>query len=216
MTDSSFSDDANTASSSARSALGGGQQRGRRRLIVGGVVVVAALLAGGGTWLATRGGGDDSGQGAPVVPTAFGDYKEAKPHDTEWTSIGSESVNTDISKGQVNLTYRGSSGKALIIRVKYEPDAASASNGTSGDFYSIYGTRIDPNQVKTYPAGAVGGEIQCADIIIVRTKLTTCGWHNSTTDVALAPVLNHYEVVSAEAPSDLRTFINALHIVPSK
>ncbi|MFG3291253.1 hypothetical protein ACGF3G_20895 [Streptomyces sp. NPDC048179] len=214
MTDSSFSDDANVASSPAQSASGARRQRSRRSLLVGGAVVVAALLVGGGTWLATRGVGDESGQKAPVVPTAFAGYKEAKSGDTEWSQVAV--VNTDISKGRVNLTYRASGGRALLIRVKYEPDAASESNETSQDLYSIYDSRIDPHQVKTYPAGAVGGKIRCADIVIGRTTLTTCGWRNSTTDVALAPVLNHHEVVSAEAPSDLRTFINALQIAPSK
>lgn len=108
MTDSSFSDDAKAQSLLNRSLPDAEHQRRRRWLIVGGAVVVAALLVGGGTWLATRGGSDDSAQHAPVLPTAFAGYKEAAPHDTEWTEIGSDSVNTDITKGRVNLTYRAS------------------------------------------------------------------------------------------------------------
>ncbi|MFG2939801.1 hypothetical protein [Streptomyces sp. NPDC048282] len=216
MTDSSFSDDAQVASSSARPAPGVEQQSRRRRLIVGGVVIVAALFVGGGAWLATRGGGDESGQKAPVVPTAFAGYKEAKPSDTEWTEIGSDSINTDIAKGRVNLTYRASGGKALIIRAQYWPNVTLKPAGPDEELRSVYNSTIDSRQIKTYPAGAVGGKILCADVTIGAVKFTTCGWRNDTTDVTLALKLNHYEIVSAQTPFYLRTFINSLQIEPSK
>ncbi|MCX4880096.1 MULTISPECIES: hypothetical protein [unclassified Streptomyces] len=216
MTDSSFSDDAKAQSLLNRSLPDAEHQRRRRWLIVGGAVVVAALLVGGGTWLATRGGSDDSAQHAPVLPTAFAGYKEAAPHDTEWTEIGSDSVNTDITKGRVNLTYRAPGGKALIIRAQYWPHATLEPAGPNDELRSVYNSAIDPRRVKTYPAGAVGGKIRCADITTGAVTFTTCGWHNNTTDVTLAPMLNHREIVSAEAPAYLRTFINALKIAPSQ
>ncbi|MER7840150.1 hypothetical protein ABTY98_30725 [Streptomyces sp. NPDC096040] len=216
MTDSSFSDDAQAASSPAQSVSDAGHQPSRRWLIVGGVVIVAALLVGGGTWLATRGSGDESGQDAPTVPSAFAGYTEAKPSDTEWTEIGSDSINTDIAKGRVNLTYRAPGGKALIIRAQYWPNATLKPVTPGEELRSIYNSTIDQRRVKTYSAGAVGGKIRCADITIGAVEFTTCGWHNNTTDVALAPMLNHREIVSAEAPAYLRTFINALKLAPSK
>jgi len=216
MTDSLSSDDAQVASSPARSTPDAGEQRSRRRLIVGGAVVVAALLVGGGTWLVTRDGSDDSAQGAPVLPTAFAGYQEAKPSDTEWTEIGSDSINTDITKGRVDLTYRAPGGKALIVRAQYWPHATLEPVTPGEELRSIYNSTIDQRRVKTYPAGPVGGKIRCADITTGAVKFTTCGWHNKTTDVALAPMLNHREIVSTEAPAYLRTFINALKIAPSK
>ncbi|MCX5050255.1 MULTISPECIES: hypothetical protein [unclassified Streptomyces] len=216
MTDSSFRDDAKVASSPARSASDARRQRGRRRLIVGGAVIVTALLVGGGTWLATRGGSDDSALPAPVLPTAFGGYKEAKPHDTEWTADGSDSINTDITKGEVNLTYRAPDGKALMIRAEFDPHATPGSEESDDTLYSILDSTIDQRRVKTYPAGAVGGKIQCADVTVGKNTFTTCGWRNGTTVVTLAPLLNHDLIVSADAPTDLRVFINALKIASSK
>lgn len=216
MTDSSFRDDAKVASSPALSASDARQGRNRRRMIVVGAVIVAALLAGGGTWLATRGGGDGSARVAPVLPTEFAGYKEAEPHDTEWTEIGSDSINTDIGKGRVNLTYRAQGGKALIIRAQYWPNATLEPAGPNDELRSVYNSTIDPRRVKVYPAGAVGGKIRCADVTIGAVKFTTCGWRNNTTDVTLAPMLNHREIVSAEAPAYLRTFINDLKFASSK
>ncbi|MFR0352897.1 hypothetical protein [Streptomyces sediminimaris] len=216
MTDSSFGDDTKVASSPTRSVPDAGQQRSRGRLIVAGAVVVAALLIGGGTWWATRGGSGDSAQRAPVLPSAFAGYREAKPQDTEWTEIGADSINTDITKGQVNLTYRAPGGKALIVRARYWPHATLKPAGPNDELRSVYNSAIDPRRVKTYPAGAVGGKIRCADITTGAVTFTTCGWHDNTTAVTLAPVLNHREIVSAAAPAQLRTFINALKIAPSK
>lgn len=212
MTDSSFSDDAKAQSLVNRSLPDAEHQRRRRWLIVGGAVVVAALVVGGGTWLATRGGGDDNVQRTPVLPTAFGAYKEAKAGDTEWTEIGSKSVNADITKGPVNLTYRASAGRALMIAVRTYPLSTARTEQSDETFTSIFNSRVDQSRVKNYPAGAVGGKIQCADIKIGGSTFTTCGWHNLTTGVKLAAVLNHNLVVSADAPANLRTFINTLQL----
>ncbi|MEU6380026.1 hypothetical protein [Streptomyces sp. NPDC046909] len=213
MTDSSFGNNIRVDSALGGPAPNAGPQRRRKLLIGGGSVAVVALLVGGGVWWATSSGNDDSGQRVPVLPSTFAGYTEAKPHDTEWSGIGSESINTDITKGEVNLTYRASGGKALIIRARYEPGTLRPSD-PSDPLYGIYNTKVDQKQVKTYSAGAVGGKIKCADVTIGATKFTTCGWHNDTTNVALAPMLNHSEIVSAEAPSYLRTFINSLQLTP--
>jgi hypothetical protein len=214
MTDSAFNDDAKAPSSSTRPTSDSGHLRRRKRLIVGGAVIVAALVVGGGTWLATRGGGDDNAQRTPVLPSAFGAYKEAKAGDTEWTEIGSKSVNTDISKGPVNLTYRTSAGKALMITVKTDSHSAASTGQSDETFTSIFESRVDQARVKSYPAGAVGGKIQCADIKIGGTTFTTCGWHHLATEVKLASVLNHNLAVSTDAPANLRTFINTLQLTP--
>jgi hypothetical protein len=213
MTDSSSRGDTNLRSPVDRPSPDAGHER-RRRLLIGGAVVVAALLVGGGTWLATGGGSDNTTQKAPVLPSAFAGYKEAKGGDTEWTQVAA--VNTDIGKGQVNLTYRAPGGKALIIRAQYWPHATLKPAGPNDELRSIYNSTIDRQRVKTYPAGAVGGKIRCADVTIGAVTFTTCGWYNNTTDVTLAPVLNHREIVSAEAPAYLRAFINSLKIGPSK
>ncbi|MCX5060632.1 hypothetical protein OOK12_27145 [Streptomyces sp. NBC_00452] len=212
MTDSSFNDDGKLASSPIRSVSDGGRQRSRRRVVVGGAVIAAALVVGGGTWLALKGGSDDNAQRTPGLPSAFGAYKEASAGDTEWTEIGSKSVNTDIIKGPVSLTYRASAGRALMISVKTYPLSTARAERSDETFTSIFDSRVDRTKVKNYPAGAVGGKIQCADIKIGGTTFTTCGWHNLTTEVKSASVLNHNLVVSTDAPADLRTFINALQL----
>ncbi|MEU4925870.1 hypothetical protein AB0G54_05075 [Streptomyces yokosukanensis] len=214
MTDSSFSDDSKVRFPHAGSPSDTWYRSHRKRLIVVGVAVVAALLVGGGTWLATSSGHDGSAQKAPVLPSSFGAYTEAKRGDTEWTEIGSKSVNTDISRGRVNLTYRASGGRALMISVKTNPFRASGTGHSDDTFVSIFNSRVDQTRVKNYPAGAIGGKIRCADVTIGASRFTTCGWRNDTTDVNLAPVLNHDLVVSIDAPADLRTFIGTLGLKP--
>ncbi|MFE9453595.1 hypothetical protein [Streptomyces sp. NPDC006739] len=178
------------------------------------MVIVSGLLVGGGAWLATRGGSGEAAQRTPVLPNAFGAYKEAKAGDTEWKQDAV--VNTDIAKGEVNLTYRASGGRALIIRARFEPQPTPGSEESGDTLYSVLDSTIDQRRVKTYPAGAVGGKIQCAVITVGGSAFTTCGWRNGTTYVTLAPVLNHDLIVSGEAPRDLRNFVNALKITPPK
>lgn len=189
----------------------------RNRILAG--VVAAVVVAGGITaWVVSaNSGGSKPTKHTAVIPQAFGAYTEAKDGDTEWTAL--KSVNTDISKGEVDLTYRASGGRAAMVDVVLDPPDFTSGNGTkegSGtDSMTSELLGTDGSQkITDYPAGKLGGTIQCADVTGAGRTITHCAWQSKAATVTLAPVLNHHTLVDHNAAGVLRDFLDTLKIEP--
>ncbi|WP_237404727.1 hypothetical protein [Actinacidiphila reveromycinica] len=195
------------------------RSRRRRKVVV--LVAAVAVVAGGISWWAVAA---NSGDGGPtrhtaVIPKAFGAYTEAKNGDTEWTAL--TSVNTDISKGEVHLTYRASSGRAAVITARLDPpdfttdDGTHLGPGSESETKSLLGVDKD-QKITGYPAGRQGGRIQCADTSAGDHTITTCAWQSKAAEITYSPVLNHLTVAGQQqAAADLRSFLDALRIEPA-
>jgi len=187
------------------------RRRRRRTWIVGGVALV--VVAGGITALVVHANQDHTPvKHTAVLPTSFGAYTEAKPGDTEWAGLSD--VNTDITKGSVQLTYRAADGKAAKIAVSMDPSASQLARTSDDVIAGIFSTSAVPGQSKTYPAGKLGGTFECGEVTVGNGVVTYCIWQTEAARVTLVPVLNHYAVVSKDAPADLRDFLDALKIQP--
>ncbi|MDF9813833.1 hypothetical protein [Streptomyces sp. SPB162] len=185
----------------------------RRRRIIGGTIALVVLAGGGIGWAVAANGEDDKPvKHTAVLPESFGAYTLAQPDDTEWTRLSS--VNTDITKGSVDLTYRAAGGKALLVTVELDPPVVFELGESDDALSAMLDAKVESSQVKKYPAGDVGGDIQCVDMATQRTAFTQCLWQDATAHITLAPVLNHHTVVAKDAPADLRAFLGALKIQP--
>lgn len=192
--------------------------RHRRKILAG--VVAAVVVAGGITvWAVTSGGGSSKPtMHTASIPKTFGAYTEAKDGDTEWTGLSS--VNTDIDKGTVHLTYRAAGNRAALITVQLDPPDFTSDDGTdhgpgsASETDSLLG--VDNNQkITSYPAGKQDGRIQCADTSALGHTVTKCAWQSKAAEVTYSPVLNHVTVKGQpQAVADLRSFLDTLTIEP--
>ncbi|SEG32481.1 hypothetical protein SAMN05216223_104362 [Actinacidiphila yanglinensis] len=190
----------------------------RRRKILAGVVAAVVVVGGITAWVVSANSGDSKPtKHTAVIPKAFGAYTEAKDGDTEWTALSS--VNTDISKGEVNLTYRAAGGRAAMVVVSLDPPNFTTDEGTNEGpgsdsmTSSLLGTD-GSEKITGYPAGKLGGTIQCADVTGAGRTITRCAWQSKAATVTLAPVLNHHTLVDHNAAGVLRDFLNTLKIEP--
>jgi len=188
----------------------------RTRLLAGGAAVL--VVAGGiTTWAVAANGGDGKPKKhTAVVPKAFGAYTEAKDGDTEWTRLSS--VNTDVTKGPVDLTYRAGGGKAAMITVSLDPadydnGQTDYGPGSAAMTSSLLGTE-GSEKITAYSAGKQGGKIQCADISAGGATITNCAWQSKAAVATFSPVLNHRTVVDHAAYTTFRAFLDALTIEP--
>lgn len=187
--------------------------RRRRRTFLAGAVAVLVVAGGISWWVVSANKEHKPVKHTAVLPTSFGAYTEAKPGDTEWTALSN--VNTDISKGSVDLTYRAADGKAALVTVELDPPIAADVSGGSDDALSaLLGTTVDSGNVTTSPAGSAGGKIQCVDITAGKGAFTKCFWQDETATVTFVPVLDHHTVVAKDVAADLRAFLDALKIQP--
>jgi hypothetical protein len=197
----------------------GRRAHGRRRALLAGIAAVV-VVAGGITWwavAANSGGGSKPGKHTAVIPAAFGAYTEAKAGDTDWTGLSS--VNTDITKGEVHLTYRAPGDEAANISITLDPPAGSDGGSAPSDdaLSQLTGTTVDSGASTTHPAGKHGGKITCTDIAVDKAhSFTGCEWQDKTASVLYFPVLKHHTVVATDAPTNFRAFLDALTIEPKK
>jgi hypothetical protein len=187
--------------------------RRRRRTFIAGAVAVIVVAGGISWWVVSANTDHKPVKHTAVLPATFGGYTEAKPGDTEWGALGD--VNTDITKGSVDLTYRAPGGKAAMVTVELDPPIKTDVSGGSDDALSaLFGTDVTSGEVRTYPAGTAAGKIQCANISVGPGTFTKCAWQNSAANVTLSPVLDHHTVVAEDAATDLRAFLDALKVQP--
>jgi hypothetical protein len=198
------------------------RERARRRNRVIGIVAAVVVIAGGiTTWVVVAGGGDDEPvKHTAVIPKAFGEYRQAtKPEESHWKSIGGEQL--DQSKQEVRLTYLAPGGKDIGVAIDLDPpdfvsdDGTHNGPGSDSMTESLLGVE-DMKGVRDYPAGKVGGKIQCADPTTHGVTWTICAWQSKDVTVDFHPAVNGKTVVDHNAAADLRTFLAALKIEPKK
>lgn len=187
------------------------RDRTRRRKIIAGVIGLV-VIAGGGIGWAVSAGGDDAKpvKHTAVLPQSFGAYTASKPGASEWAGL--QNANTDPDKGRAHASYSAAGGKGLLITVYLDPAFSEEPGDTNDALSAIFGTKVDSTSVKEYDAGSVGGKILCADIKTADTAFSQCAWNDKTANITLTPVHDHRTVVSPDAPTDLRAFLEALKI----
>lgn len=188
--------------------------RRRRRTFLAGAAALI-VVAGGITWWVVSANKDSKPtKHTAELPLSFGDYIEAKPGDTEWKLL--DDVNTDITKGSVDLTYRAADGRAVIITVAMDLPTDHPAGASDDAVAGLLGTNVDSGEPASYSAGKAGGKIECSDLTAGKGTMTYCTWQTEAATATLSPVLDHHTVVSKDAPADFRDFLEALRIEPKK
>ncbi|MFC5034895.1 hypothetical protein ACFPJ8_40325 [Streptomyces fildesensis] len=182
----------------------------QRRKIVGGVIALIAV-AGAIGWVVVTGNEDFKAvKHTAVLPDGFGAYTASRPGTPE--QAGLRSSNTDPNKGYATVSYGTADGKGLVIEVTLDPAFAQEPGEAIQELAVLFGTKVDSTTVKEYGAGSVGGKILCVDMRTAAKAVTQCVWHDKSANVTLSSLRDHHTVISADAPDDLRAFINALRL----
>lgn len=193
------------------------RDRAKRRRKVIALVGAVVVVAGGISWwaVAANSGGSKPTKHTAAIPKAFGAYTEAKDG-TEWAGLTPH--NTDITKGDVDLIYLGSAGRAALVDVSLDPpdyksDQTDYGPGSAAMTSQLLGTD-GKEKITSSPAGKQGGTIQCADVSAAGRTISRCAWQSKAATVTLSPGLDQHTIVDHNAADALRSFLDALKIEP--
>ncbi|WP_031516201.1 hypothetical protein [Streptomyces sp. NRRL F-5123] len=200
------------------------RERGRRRNRIIGIATAVVVIAGGiTTWVVVAGGGDDKPvKHTAVIPTAFGEYTQAKPDDSLWERIGGDNLDP-LKKGGARITYTAPDGTGAMVTVEVDPPDYVSDDGThhgpGSDSFTKQLLGVDDlSGVREYPAGKADGKIPCVDISARNVTTTKCAWQDEAASVTYYPVRNGKGIVdhTGATAESLRAFLDALKIEPLK